>query len=351
MRDDYQNSWIYSWFCVSHRDCIENPRDKLLGTHTIFDLYSELKNKNDDIQFHYHPLPYSKNSSHSATGWLFGRSNLITILTERLLDRNWFPTVNRPGFHVTRPDSHWFLEQFIPFDFANQKLNRIEDVDFRDKQIADWSRAPNTWVPYHPKHDDWQSVGTSKRVIGRCLNVGTRHHLLTESEVQQAFAEVNSGKPAILAFTNHDFRDMTNDIIGTYNLIRHVQTTQYPNIKIKFIKACEAIRVFKNKKSKPIKIKTKLSLENGLLEISSSVKGYSIQPFFCFKSKKGQYYHDNLQIVIPYKKWTYIFDSSNLKVHELEKISLALNSKCGTTTICYVDFNEGYQWKNLVLNT
>ena len=349
--DDFNIPWIYSWFCVSHRDCDDNPREKILGTHSIFDLYNELRGDNDDIQFHYHPLANSKNSSHSATGWLFGRSNLTSILAERLLDRNWFPSVNRPGFHVTRPDSHWFLEQFIPFDFANQRLNRIEDVDFRDKQIADWSRAPNTWVPYHPKHDDWQSVGSSKRLIGRCLNVGTRHHLLTDSEVQQAFEEVNVGKPAILAFTNHDFRDMTNDILETYKLIRHVQTTQYPNIKIKYIKACDAIRVFKNKKSEPINIQASLCKENGILEISADVEAFSIQPFFCYKSKTGKYYHDNLQIVIPYKKWTYIFDSSNLEFKYLEKIAFAINSKSGTTSICNANFNESFNWNKIVINS
>ena len=33
-----------------------------------------------------------------------------------------FPRRIVPGFHVIRPDSHWFLEQHIPFDFSNQAV-------------------------------------------------------------------------------------------------------------------------------------------------------------------------------------------------------------------------------------
>ena len=37
-----------------------------------------------------------------------------------MIDRQWFPAAHRPGFHVIRPDSHWFLEQFVPFDYSSQ---------------------------------------------------------------------------------------------------------------------------------------------------------------------------------------------------------------------------------------
>ena len=43
----------------------------------------------------------------TATRWLGPKTN-TQILSRRIIDRSWFPSTNRPGFQVTRPDSHWF---------------------------------------------------------------------------------------------------------------------------------------------------------------------------------------------------------------------------------------------------
>lgn len=37
----------------------------------------------------------------------------------------WFPLVNRAGMHNERPDSNWFLEQWIPFDASNQSIEMM----------------------------------------------------------------------------------------------------------------------------------------------------------------------------------------------------------------------------------
>src|SRR5262249_23491876 len=131
----------------------------------------------------------------------------------RVIDKQWFPSVNRAGFHVERADSHWVLEQFIPFDFSNQAHEDYADNPASNNhRFGDWSRAPRAWQPYHPAHDDYQTPGACRRWVFRCLNVGTRLRLLTQAHVNQAFAEARDGKSAVLAFTNHDFRDMRPDI-------------------------------------------------------------------------------------------------------------------------------------------
>ena len=63
-----------------------------------------------------------KEANRNATLY-FRNDNLYQILCRRIIDHNWFPVVNRAGFHVERPDSHWFLEQFIPFDLSNTNKN------------------------------------------------------------------------------------------------------------------------------------------------------------------------------------------------------------------------------------
>ena len=63
----------------------------------------------------------------AATSYVNSYSTLYDIICQRILEDDWFPVVNRPGFHSERADSHLFLEQWIPFDFANQFHENITD--------------------------------------------------------------------------------------------------------------------------------------------------------------------------------------------------------------------------------
>ena len=55
-----------------------------------------------------------KEAHRNATLW-HRSENLYQILCRRIIDEKWFPVANRAGFHVERPDSHLFLEQYIAF--------------------------------------------------------------------------------------------------------------------------------------------------------------------------------------------------------------------------------------------
>ena len=98
---------------------------------------------------------------------------------------------------------------------------------------GDWRRAPATWEPYHPAHDDHQVRGACRRWIARCLNVGTRFRLLTERDVRQAFAEAREGKPVVLAFTNHDHRDMRPDVNAVRAMLSSV-SAEFPDVPFRF---------------------------------------------------------------------------------------------------------------------
>ena len=168
--------------------------------------------------------------------------------------------------------------------------------------------------------------------------------------MEQAFQEVRENKRAILAFTNHDFRDMSLDIEETYQLIRTVQSENYRDIKIKYIKASDAIRFYKKTKSHNIKLEADLDQNTGLLSINSDKNTFGIQPFFTYLCKSNNYYHDNLQIIKPYRKWIYLFDRTNVEIHDLKKIALATNSNSGVTTILYSKSLKTNSWQSKNLN-
>lgn len=172
--DSFGHGWVFNWHCGDHVGYEGNPRRRDIGYHNVLDHYQDMiretGSSQDGLHFHYHPMPFSKQANHCATHWFAHSDTLFQVLSRRLIDRMWFPSVNRPGFHSTRPDSHWFLEQFLPFDYASQAYQDDgSQPDLGGGRFGDWRRAPQTWQPYHPAHDDYQVQGDCRRSIFRCL--------------------------------------------------------------------------------------------------------------------------------------------------------------------------------------
>ena len=81
------------------------------------------------IGFHHHPVSYSGNYNDSGTAF-WGSENLNQIYCRKIIDRQWFPVVFRPGFHTERPDSNFFLEQWI-----RELVHVIADAHIYDRHI------------------------------------------------------------------------------------------------------------------------------------------------------------------------------------------------------------------------
>ena len=343
-KDSQGNGWIYNWHCVDHIDYEVNPRRRDIGFHNIFDEYKRiLKNNNsyqDGFQFHYHPHPLIKHAHLCATRWLGPTDKLFQVLSRRIIDRNWFPAVNRPGFQVNRPDSHWFLEQFIPFDYATLSMEPTEEdnqqFDFSAGRSGDWRRAPITWQPYHPHHDDYQKEGNCRRLITRCLNIGTRAYLMDEKEVRRAFDECRSGKNVILSFANHDFRDLRVDVREAHRLLTKV-SKEFDDVDFIYSNVVDAMRNAMNLQKRE-KCELTLNIKKNsdgasTLSIKSSNDTFGPQPFFAFKTKTNQYFHDNLDFQVPFREWTYTFDEETMPLNAIETIGVATNNSYGITSV------------------
>ena len=340
-QDSFGNGWIYSWFCVDHVGYNTNLRRRDIGHHKIFDHYMKLtklaNNKSDSVHFHYHPMPFNYNAHHCATSY-FGHSNtLYQILSRKIIDRSWFPCVFRPGFHAIRPDSHWFLEQFIPFDFSNQSSEPDSNPcpDLKKGRFGDWRRAPRNWQPYHPAHTDYQLKGDCQRLIMRCLNIGTRHHLLKQSDVDQAFTEALEGKPVVLSFTHHDFRDMQLDIDNIRKILTNAKA-KFPDVKFKYCEAKNAVCEPLGIKSNP-EIKMDLQINGGILHVRSNTSTFGPQPFLAIKTKEGEYFHDNFDFQVPFIKWTYMFDEQTIPLEKISAIGVASCDRAGNVSVSVID--------------
>ena len=348
MVDSFGGGWVYSWFCVDHVDYTVNPRRRDLGYHNVFDHYRsmlrETGSARDGIQLHVHPHPFNREAHYCATHWWANSDSLSQVLSRRVIDRQWFPAANRPGFHVTRPDSHWFLEQHLPFDYASQAM-LPDDTDGPQKdaegaRFGDWRRAPVTWEPYHPSHDDHQVPGDCRRWIARCLNVGTRYRLLRERDVRHAFDEAREGKPVVLSFTNHDFRDMRPDIEGVRDLLARV-TPDYPDVPFKFSEAVQAMReALGVSVERPCDLSIEVTrVDDGthVMDVRTATPTFGPQPWLALKTRDGRYLHDNLDLEVPRHHWQYTFDVQSLPLGALESVGVAANNAAGVTTVSLLD--------------
>ncbi len=353
--DSFGNGLVYSWFCVDHVGYESNPRNRELGFHKIFDRYVELKNSkkssSDGIHFHYHPMPFSRSAHHCATKYFGSSDTLYQSLARKIIDRSWFPCAFRPGFNAIRPDSHWFLEQFIPFDFSNQAHISDTDLapDLSSGRFGDWRRAQKNWQPYHPDHNDYQLQGNCKRLIMRCLNIGTRHRLLTQTDVDQAFLEAESKKPVVLSFTHHDFRDMRPDIELVRKMLINAKE-KFPKVRFKYSEARNAVREALAINYEPA-IRLNLNIRENKLFVDSSVPTFGPQPFLAIKTNNGEYLYDNFDFQVPFKEWTYTFDQQTIFLKNIESIGVGSCDNAGNVCVAIIDYpgtsNEKIRRNNL----
>ncbi|WP_238700345.1 hypothetical protein [Helicobacter jaachi] len=337
--DSFGGGWIYNWFCMDHVGFSGyNPRRRDAGYHNIFDHYKALKHITDydHISFHYHPIAFSGDYHASGTGFWGGK--ITDILAHRIIDRAFFPSTFRPGFHTERPDSHFFLEQWIPFDYANQstKGRDTNQPDCGDGRFGDWRRATTEWEIYHPSHDDYQIKGNCRRYIARCLNMYARLRSITQDDVNDAFARAEQTQnDVILAFDCHDYRDMSFEINILREFIKNASEC-YPQVHFKYAKADEAMRAALGLKKSPLNLSLEYDFAHNKLHVKTDRNVFGPQPFLSFKSTQGQYFHDNFDFFKPYH-WTYTFDRNTLPPQALEKIGIASNTNAGLTEVAVWD--------------
>lgn len=240
----YKNSdmvggpYTFSWFIIDVVGYKDNPRRKSTGYHAVWDQYTRfLKERqfNDAIGWHFHTVPIGNHALHYNTCWT-NNDYHERVLSRRILEREWFPSVFRAGGHIERNDLSYWLEQFIPFDYSCHSLPSNAG---QPGSLSDWRFAPLDWDGYHPDFKDYRQPGTMQRWLFRCLDINTNYCCLTAAEVESAFRQLRHGKDAILAFSSHDRRDIRPDIEATRKLIQEV-AAGYPETVWKYANAIDA---------------------------------------------------------------------------------------------------------------
>lgn len=334
------NGWKYSWFCMDHVGFSgNNPRHRDAGYHNIYDHYKGIVDSDvasgDTIQFHYHPLSFSGEYNLQGTAYV-AEKNIFEILARNVIDRKFFPCAYRPGFHVERPDSHWFLEQWIPFDYGNQSVKNTEgQSDTEYGRFGNWKGAPLEWRPYHPDHDDYRKEGNCRRYITRCLNMDARHGMLSYNDVKEAFEYASENGQALLAFTNHDFRDMESEIDRVRDIIEKV-SMENPEVDFYYENAVTAMKkmLSLNDKNLEFRIDTVKRQQNRMvIRIRANRTIFGPQPFWAIKTITGKYYWDNLDFGEDENTWYYTFDEHSFAPDMIMEVGVGANDADGNTGV------------------
>lgn len=333
--DSNGRPWVYNWHVMDHVGYDVNPRRRDIGFHNIFDVYRDrIAGSEDELGFHFHPDHYYTHAHLCGTNFNTSRS-LYAIFTRRLIDRNWFPAAFRAGFHTERPDSHQFLEQWIPHDFSNQAIegdqSTVGQLDLADHRFGDWSRAPSDWGWYHPHHDDYQRPGQCRRRIFRCLNIGTRHRCIDDAEVQRAFDQVQrTGQDVVVGVTNHDFRDMAPDV----QWLKHAFDAASGRTGIPW-RSASISDTFAPWRGEPCVSRWDLR-SNGAgtrLHIEYSADTFGPQPFMAVKLFNEIYHHVNLDIIRPFREFSYVFDENTVSIDRVQSVVLGTNDRHGHVVV------------------
>lgn len=340
--DSCGSPWKTTWFCLDHVGFRQNPRHRDFGMHNIFDRYrSFLRERTwlrDEIQWHNHAVSLSR-SAHKCGSHYLNSGFPYRVLAERVVDRNWFPSVFRAGCHTERPDIHFFLEQWVPFDLSSLSMGNsaVLPSDMQAGQWGDWIGAPTDWTTYHPSYDDYRLPGSCKRLIGRALHPMNRLGALTQQEVDVAFDTARRGKVAILGVAGHDWRNLIREVEFTVSLLEMSQA-QYPDVQIYFATAAEAFRAATGTVTGgPLKLNGNIQQVSmtdeyrlTVTELNGSIFGP--QPFLALRTVTGEVLHDNFDR-IGGDVWCYTFSDRTIPIRLLDKVSVASADRYGFRSV------------------
>jgi hypothetical protein len=152
--------------------------------------------------------------------------------------------------------------------------------------------------------------------------------MLKANHVRPAFAEAREHGAAILAFSDHDYRDLRPDVELVRAMIATVRPA-YPEVAVRFSGAEAAARDMMNVAAEPLPRLSLRLIDDRLVVQVEQGSIFGPQPFLALKTREGRVYHDNLDVQEHGRRWTYTLDDQTLPVSGLSVAGVATAGRFG----------------------
>jgi methyltransferase family protein len=321
------------WFFLTWTGFTTNPRARAFGYHAVRDHYLErwgetLRELGDEQHWHYHHPPASGVGNEWGLDWGVG-DEYARILSRQALERQWFPACHRAGGTIMDNHSSRWVDAWFPVDYSNRA-----PLDLGG--LVDWSSGVAEWSLYHPSPEDFRSQGIGRRRMARCLDLQTDVHALIESDVVEAFERAESGKPALLACFDHDYRDIADRVDAFRELVVSV-ASRYPNIGWHYAAPLEAVHRYLDVPAPP-RLELDVAHHGGAVHVRSSAPLFQSIPWLTVRTSDDEVVHVESDIVrLDPTRWRFTPPAEL----SWEELAVAGSTDLGATSVAVIGPDDG----------
>ena len=146
----------------------------------------------------------------------------------------------------------------------------------------------------------------------------------------------------VLAFTDHDLRDMRPDVDDGAGAAGH-GGGGIPGRSVPVLRSdrCHARARSTSRTQPPCELDVTLARRSTTSPRAggavSSVPTFGPQPWLALKTVAGTYHHDNFDIDVPHHRWRYVLDEDTFPLGALSAVGVAAANSYGTSTVCVLD--------------
>ncbi len=248
----------------------------------------------DEVSLHYHTFFWSDYNGDGKYYWNQSRTfhearqDFDFALAQSLVEENVFPVSFRSGWHYMDNEWQQYLNQLLPFSLHNASptvhADNVEPYD----NVYDWSKAPITFVPFHPSTTNYQIPGDGIGWNVRSIKMPS----VSQTTFNQMFVAAANGTNQVVCFWAHlpESDYLTN--VARMDTFAHIAASNYPTVKFRYCTAVEAMQRWlgtPDQTPPDLQVTEDVQGESLTLTISTSEPIFQPEPFVAIKDICEQY--------------------------------------------------------------